>query len=335
MKDNKKELSSAKNMYVQKANPLLSLSETSMSLAEFKILDAYLSRINSHKPETRYVTFQKGELERLLGVKKINQNSLENRLSKLFQVVTIRDGNKNDGFSKIALFEKAEAKKDENGMWQVNLACTPSAMEYVFNVDTMGYLPYMLKNIIEITSRYSYILYLYLEKNRFRKSWVEPLDELKTLLRCTECSYDEYKLFNNRILKKCYKELNEKTSLMYSYEPVRKGRFVAGIKFTVHNATDEIYVNEQGKLEASVDEEIDYGGELANLLGDSACNNEFTTEEIRVLQDLVLQVCKGKSNIEMTDYLSRQVHKMNLYDKQKKIKNRFTYLCKMIEKENI
>ena len=42
-------------LMVQKSNPLQSLSETGMSLVEFKILDAYLSRINSHDEEKRYV----------------------------------------------------------------------------------------------------------------------------------------------------------------------------------------------------------------------------------------------------------------------------------------
>ncbi len=33
---------------VQKSNTLLNLSETDLTLTEFKILDAYLSRIDSH-----------------------------------------------------------------------------------------------------------------------------------------------------------------------------------------------------------------------------------------------------------------------------------------------
>ena len=118
-------------LVVQKSNPLQSLSETAMSLTEFKILDAYLSRIDSHDEEKRYVRFEKGELEKILGVTKINQTDLKKRLKNLFQVLTIQDANKPDGFTVIALFEKAEAKQDENGLWQVNLACTSSALEYI------------------------------------------------------------------------------------------------------------------------------------------------------------------------------------------------------------
>ena len=223
-------------LVVQKSNPLKSLSETGMSLVEFKILDAYLSRINTHDEEKRYVRFEKGELERILGVSKILKQDLEARLEGLFKVVTIRDKHKNKGFTKIALFEKAEAIQSDDGLWQVDLACTPSAMEYIFNIEVMGYLPYMLKNIIELTSRYSYILYLYLEsrkKSKLSKSWTISLDELKAMLNCTADTYRQYYRFNDLILKKCYKELHEKTDLHFTYTPITKGRKVVAIQFTV------------------------------------------------------------------------------------------------------
>lgn len=60
-------------------------------------------------------------------------------------------GSKENGFAKISLFEKAEAKQDENGLWQVDLVCTESALEYIFNIENIGYLRYRLKNIIDLT----------------------------------------------------------------------------------------------------------------------------------------------------------------------------------------
>ena len=74
---------------------------------------------------------------------------------------------------------------------------------------------------------------------------------------------------------------------------------------------------------------------MADLLGDCACDNEFTPEQIRVIQDLVIRVFPySTDHMAMCDYLIRKVHKMNLYDKDKKtIKNRFSYLCTMIEKD--
>ena len=352
---------------VQKCKPLMTLSKTSLTLPEFKILDAYLSRINSHEPDKRFVRFEKGELEKMLGVSRIPRPELEKRLKNLFQVVTIEDENKKKGFTLIALFEKAEAEQDDNGLWQINLACTPSAMEYIFNVDNIGYLSYMLKNVIELTSRYSYILYLYLEKNRkYRHQWEIDIDELKEILNCTAKRYDEYKFFNSEILKKCQTELSEKTLLRYSYRPTKKkGRKYTAIQFTIEKLVDELPAVSHsdnspslydGQLEGQLSiydvsltedepKEIDYGGDLPNLLGEVSCNNEFSPEQIRVLQDLVIQVIEPTYATSTTDYqlhccdyLTRKVNIMNAYDKEKrkhndKIGNRFKYLCSMIQKD--
>lgn len=327
-------------LLVQKSTPLQSLSETELTLTEFKILDVYLSRIDSHDEEKRYVRFEKGELEHILGVSRILKNDLQKRLKNLFQVVTIRDESKKDGFSMIALFEKADAFQDENGLWQVDLACTPSAMEYIFNIENIGYLSYMLKNIIELTSRYSYILYIYLEQNRYRTSWIIAIEELKTLLHCTAETYQDYKRFNDLVLKKCHKELSEKTSLQFTYEPVKtKGRKYTAIRFIVEPMTNKLDASDKqsaGLISTSdqvYDEpEINYGGELANLLGDVACNNEFSPKQVRILQDLVLKAVPWGDHREYCDYLLHAVHKMNYY-KEKGDKNRFSYLCKIIEND--
>ena len=330
---------------VQKSNPLQSLSETGMTLAEFKLLDAYLSRIDSNDEEQRYIRFEKGELERILGVSKISKSDLSKRLDGLFRVVTIQDKHKRNGFTKIALFEKAEAIQDENGLWQVDLACTPSAMEYVFNIQNIGYLQYRLKNIIELTSRYSYVLYLYLENRRksrkLSKSWNVPLDELKAMLRCTADTYSQYKRFNDLILKKCQKELHEKTDLRFTYTPVTRGRKVIAIHFTVETIASiipsaptiqELPTPRQCDKDDKEILEIDYGSDLANLLGDCACDNEFTPEQIRVIQDLVIKVFPySTDHMKMCNYLLEKVHKMNYYQPQSE--KRFTYLCKMIESD--
>ena len=62
-------LGSEDKLTVQKSLPLFALWRSELTLAEFKILDTYLSRIDSHKPEKRAVMFEKGELEKILGVK--------------------------------------------------------------------------------------------------------------------------------------------------------------------------------------------------------------------------------------------------------------------------
>jgi plasmid replication initiation protein len=187
------------NAEIQKSRPLQSLAATDLTIAEFKILDFYLARINSHAPDKRTVQLERGELEQALDVPRIRKEDLDKRLCSLFTPIDIIDENDPQRIKRIGLFERAEAVQDKDGLWIVTLTCTPSAMEYIFNVDNLGYLRYRLKNVINLTSRYSYVLFLYLLDNRFRKTWSIDLDALKELLKCTAVRYEQYKYFNAEI----------------------------------------------------------------------------------------------------------------------------------------
>lgn len=95
--------------------------------------------------------------------------------------------------------------------------------EVFFNIENLGYLRYKLRCITSLTSRYTYIMFIYLEANRFRKSWDVPLDELKQILDCDKVeTYSAFKEFNKQVLKRVQKEMHEKTECRYSYEPIKK-----------------------------------------------------------------------------------------------------------------
>ena len=112
-------------LLVQKSRPLYSLWKSNLTLVEFKILDVYLSRINSRDPNRRDVRFSKGELEKILGVTRINAAELKIWLKHLMgNVVEINDVNKPSSFCMVTLFERAFATQDEYGIWQIDLTCT-------------------------------------------------------------------------------------------------------------------------------------------------------------------------------------------------------------------
>lgn len=281
-------------LMVQKSIPLYSLWQSDLTLAEFKILDVYLSRIDSHHPERRAVMFEKGELEKILGVKKINHKELEERLKHLMgHVVNIADKEVKKGFALITLFEEAIAEQDDDGLWQVKMECTQSAMKYVFNIDHIGYYLYKLRCITSLTSRYTYIMFIYLEKESYRKSWTVDLEELKKLLNCTADRYEAYKFFNSEILKKVQKEIHEKTDCRYTYEPIKKGRKVVAIRFTVKTAKDleaEIISEKElelNKIEAEPQE--DQWIEQYCKLCDNLFTNLEMTEFVQMTNQLPLQ----------------------------------------------
>ena len=328
------------NYLVQKSNPLQSLSETKMTLAEFKILDAYLSKIDSHNPEKREVVFDKGELENLLDVVRITNTDLAHRIDNLFKVVTIRDPEKPNKFTKIALCSYARCRQDDDGQWEIKLACSPEAMEYIFNIESIGYLRYRLKNVVNLTSRYSYLLFLYLESNRFRGTWTIQLDDLKKMLCCHASTYSEYKRFNDLVLKKCQKELSQKTDIDFDYVALRRGRKVTGVQFilkTPQNATDspvEPLFEERDEFDWT----ITYGSERLATLAEG-CNYEFDKAEMEQIARVLVRInipCDRVTKSELFGkqfYLREKYAALNVAAENKPIKNRFAYFLKMLERD--
>ena len=324
------------NWEIQKSNPLKSLSETDLNLVHFKILDVYLSRIDSHKPEERYVQFKKGELEQLLGVTRMHRDELDKRLDGLFRAVTIRDERKPKNFVKIGLFAKAECEQDEDGLWQVRLACTAEAMEYIFNVENIGYLRYSLHNVINLTSRYSYVMFIYLEarkKSNLSNKWEVSLSELRSILNCNADTYSEFKRFNDLILKKCHKEINDKTDIKYSYKPLKKGgRKVSVIEFDIER-NDESFDPNQLTFDELADKEQQYSEPLAFLA--EACDNSFSEEEMQVIFDIIvtLDIPAHPDGIDFAryHYLKQKYSEMKLQEKKHKIVNKFAYFKAMLK----
>lgn len=306
-------LSENAKLLVQKSYPLLSLWQSKFTLSEFKILDVYLSKINSRDPQTASVTFKKGELEQLMEVDEIRQNVLEERLKHLMShVVKINDPTVKRGFTLITLFQRAVAEQDNRGLWTITLKCSPDAEKYVFNIENIRYLRYKLKCITCLQSRHSYIMFLYLEANRFRKTWSVDVDELRTILSCTEPTYQQYKRFNDLVLKKIYKELNEKTDCKFEYKPVRTGHFITAIEITL-KTVPELSVNDL------------ISDDPFEVLASKLYN--FTAEQIAEIRILT------QKQADQCYYLKCKLAELMNRNDKTPIKNKFAYLKKMIKND--
>lgn len=333
-------LGSENKLIVQKSLPLFSLWRSELTLAEFKILDTYLARIDSHRPDKRTVVFTKGELEEKLGVKKINQKDLKLRLKHLMgNVVEVEDNTSKNGFMLITLFEEVDAEQDDNGLWQITLECTQKAMKYIFNVDNLGYLRYKLRCITSITSRYTYIMFNYLEHNRFRKTWEVSLDALKEILNCDKVeTYSIFKEFNKQVLKRVQTEMQAKTECKYTYEPVKKGRNVVAIRFTVETLAD--IVPEVPEPEELVEIPIDSEAELWETPLEPW---KLTAEQKTELRAVLVTVpesklpsaaaCNGSKEIMWYHYIDQKVKEIERRNAEKKIRSKFSYLLKLLKND--
>lgn len=337
-------LGNVDKLTVQKSLPLFSLWRSSLTLGEFKILDIYLSRIDSHKPDKRTVCLEKGELEKALEVTKINNNDLKIRLKHLMgNVVELPDDTSKTGIRLVTLFEEAVAEQDMFGLWNVKLKCTQSAMKYFFNIENLGYLRYKLRCITSLTSRYTYIMFIYLEANRFRKTWEVDLEELRKILNCdNEETYKEYKRFNDLILKKIFKEMHEKTECRYTYEPIRKGRSVVAIRFTLETLPKINFEDNTDPNQLSIiQEQTEILPNTEIELWQSAIDEfNFTKEQIAQLREVLFCIPKEKlpetpacyGAIELMRYHYMKINAMEI-NRRTNIKNKFAYLLKIMKQD--
>ena len=332
-------------LLVSKSNPLLSLWKSDMTLSEFKILDLYLSRINSHNPDIRKVRIEKKELENALGVVRVLTDVLKTRLKHLMgNVVEIKDKSEESGYKLVTLFEEAYIAEDSDGVQYVELSCTSKAMKYFFNIENLGYLKYKLRCITGIKSRYAYIMFLYIESNRFRRTWSISIEELKIILNCDkEETYKQYKRFNDLILKKVHREINERTECCYNYSPIKNGRRVTHIEFSVEELkerkeTDQI----EGQLSfedvfAIEEETMPIWFEPLRPLNPSKAEWNLLNHAICSVPEYVLPEAftAGTDTYEMRrlSYVEGKVAIMKVYDEKKGISNKIAYIHKLIKQD--
>lgn len=330
----------SENHVVQKSIPLLDeLRHQNLKMFELKLIEVYLSRINSHNPESRTVIFEKDELKQIFGTT-FHIDNLRQSLNVIrhLEVSELSEDGTRITEKTTNLFDYSEIVHDKNGVTFIKLECSQRAMQYIFFLEDIGYLRYKLRNVIHLQSKYSYTLFLYLVQNKFKKSWRVQLSDLIEVLKTP---YETYTEINKLILKPVLAEINSKTSLQYKYYPIKKGRVTTEIEFEIidwgeiQKIAEEIE-QEQPEL-LTIDEPEIHGGLDIDFIAES-CDNSFTDEQIKALIAVI-----DKNNLTEEDkkqyglsiaiynYLSRKYRLFVALEQDTVIYNRFKYFYTMIE----
>lgn len=331
------------NMMVEKSRFLLGMKAPNYEIGELKVLDTYLARINARDPETKLVKFTKAEFEQLMGLKQIKPHLLKkNTQSLLGKVVTIPYGKK--GWEQYTLFTHARCDQDEETLeWTVELGCNEKLEPIFFNIESAGYLRYRLQNVINLTSRYSVLLYLYLKDNMFRTPFELSLKEFKERLDITAPRYDGFKYLRAEILDKAIGEINEKTDIDVSYERKTRGRITVGLIFYVKGKPAQLLSEEDlAQLSFFQEHEIKnvYDNDLMEFYAE-AVNYEFTQEQLDVILQLPAVQRQNKigadleqNQIRKYDYLKKKYTELNYRCSRadlQPVKDRFKYYKSIIE----
>lgn len=225
---------------VQKADPLVLMRTVPFSLGELKMLDTYISRINAKDDTHRTVIFTKEEYEELMGLNSVDYRTLEkNAKGLLGKIVTLEMPRRS--FFKFVLFSKAYYHLDKNGKPIIEITCTEEARDLFFCIGKYHYFSYALENVIKLTRKSSYLLYLHIRHNRYRGEWEVPVEELRdVILDCKgQKSYQAFKEFKRAVFDPAVKEINQKTDCHFTYEPLKCGRKIVKIKFIYQAKSQE------------------------------------------------------------------------------------------------
>lgn len=246
------------NAVIQKSKQLFDLWKYDFKLFDFKVFDLYLSAINSRNINTKTVTFSKADFSKILTINdKLSTDELDSRLSYLRQKeISLNIGGKYPIHTSLFAACYVDTTVEP---YNVKLEVSEALLSVVFDIDRQnghGYFSYKLRNVLQIESLYSYLLFNYLESKAYRQNgniikttWEVDLQELKEILNCADVEfYSVFKRFNDKILKVCHKELTSKTEMQFDYETVKQGRYVKAIRFTVKPHKITLTVNPEPEV---------------------------------------------------------------------------------------
>lgn len=321
-----------------------------MSLQELRFFSIYLSKINPWNSSSRKVRFSLKDFQRIMEFGRLNIAQLKASTDNLLMKV-VHLSKKNGGYSSFQIFKECTLDKDENNEWYIEIDAHDKALPLLFEFKNR-YFVYELWNALRLKSPNQVRMYEILKQYENIGQRELSIEDLRELLGIAKNEYDRWDNFRRKVIDSCQQALKEETDICFTYERGKVGKggkwltIIFFIKKNV-NYVDQLTLDEfiESQPEPSgIDTyectegedtdptNFDYGSELANTLGSAACNDEFTPAQIRRLQDLVLQAVPDyRDDLELCDYLIRQIHKMDVFEPNPD--KRFNYLCKMIEND--
>ena len=210
---------------VYKANDLIDASYRLNTQAQ-KLILWCLAKLDSRKEIPREVTLSAQEFSELVGVELKNAHrELYKAADRLFDAeISIKE---EDTVSRVRWVQKAVTKHGGDGA--ITLTWSDDVLQYISQLQDR-FTGYKVRNIALLNSPHSIRLYEILMKWKTTGERTIYLDDFKIALGIAG-KYREFKIFNRDVLKKAVDELNERSDLTVSYEPIKQGRKVTGIAF--------------------------------------------------------------------------------------------------------
>lgn len=230
------ELQKKKGYLVIKSNDLIQKNRYALSLLEQKTIAYICSMIkpsnNSEKLEFQLeYDFNIREYCKICGIDYDNGKNYQN-VKAVLKKLSDKSMWIQFGTKEVLCRWLSKAITDKKS-GKVRIILDEDMVPYLFDLK-QKFTQYQLYNVMGMKSAFSLRIYELLKSYSFQRSITFKLDELKRLLMVDNMSrYDRYTDFRRKILEKTQKEINELTDINMYFEPIKTGKKVTGIKFTI------------------------------------------------------------------------------------------------------
>ena len=322
---------------------------TNMTLQELRFLSIYLSKINKENAEgTRVVRFELSEFQRIMELGRLNVESLKNTTNNLLcKVVNVPIEGRNE-WDAFQLFKRCRVSQDDDGIRYVEINAHNDALPLMFDFKK-NYFNYQLWNALRLTSVNQLRIYELLKQYEKIGERVESLEDLRKWIGIAENEYSRWERFRTCVLDACQKALASNTDIMFTYEPIRKGRGkgvgrkITHIKFTIQKNECHIdrlslkdYIDMQPIIDMQAESETTELDELEMVSKyeteslawvASACDYIFDNAKMKVISNQIKHI---KDDFERHKIIKTCYDKMNTY---KDVKYPFSYFQKILQAE--
>lgn len=217
------------DMIIRKSHPIIEAGYK-LSLAEQRIILLSLAKLDSRDIEQSKVTLYAKDYAENFGIdERVAYTELQKASKRLYDRSIILKGE-----NETTEFRWIESRtRYHSGEGRVSFEFSRRVLPYLFELDKkLGYTQYHLLSVSGFNSTYSIRLYELVKKLQGMQNQVIEIYEIRRMLQL-EDKYPEYRELNKFVIKVALKEINDKSDLLVSVEPVKAGRKITALKFAI------------------------------------------------------------------------------------------------------
>ncbi|EOT5403933.1 replication initiation protein [Escherichia coli] len=217
------------DLIAYKSNALVEASYK-LTLQEQRLLLLCISRLNSSNatPESQKTMMITAE-DFFNSFPDMGRNHAEEKLQEAIdrlwdRSIILKDDEKREEMRWLqyrAHYLKGEAK--------VQITFADAVMPYLTQLKGQ-FTKVVIKNISRLSRSYSIRIYEILQQFRSTGERVIALDDFRSMLQIDK-KYNDFKILNRSLIKPSIAELNQKSDLAVTVEPIKKGRTVVALRF--------------------------------------------------------------------------------------------------------